>query len=769
MENELNLEVKEVGEKEPTIQDILKTENICDILDEDDLTEIAQQIVSDYNSDLSSCATRMKELQETMKLAMVVSEQKTYPWTGASNIIFPLISQACIEFGATCYPEIIKDGQVVKAKVIGKDEGFQSTDNGRPMVFPTENPDGSPSQDPRAGKPIIVNIGSKKRRGDRVATAMNFQLMEEQTWWESDTDKLVNSLPAVGDMFKKVYYDPIKEMPVSELIFPDKIIINNGARDIESAIVTQIVELYPQEIMQRIRNEMFCDFDFEYDEDEDNTTSQQASSDIHLNTKVSNNTKLHTFLEQHTWLDLDEDDFPEPYIVTVHSSSSKVVRIVKRFDKDSIKYNKKGEIKLIEAQRYFVHYKFIPSTDGSFFSLGFGHLLLNANNAINTTLNQLIDAGHLSITGGGFISKGFGKTKAGRTALAPGEWKIVDVSTEDLRGSIVPIPHPEPSQVLFSLLGALIDSGKSLGMLSNVLTGENSGNIQATTMISMVEQGMKQFRSIYKRIYKAEKDEFKLLYTQNEQHLTDEKYAEILDEPVINVDVKSDFSLKGYDICPVADVDAVTNFQRMAMAQFYMSFLNDPFVDPVELRRRIFGAANVEDLDKLVVQPQPQPNPLVEIEQLKQQTKMAEIQSKAEAEYQKSFIDSHKIEAEIEKIKADAEVAKTQAIVNLATAGKLAKETDLKEQTESIKVLDNQLDQQTKKMEVEGRMRDMETKFQIEDKKLKLQLAKMGHEHMQNINKMSHEHTQNELNRQHKMGSQTQEANIGSQSDTKPE
>ena len=49
MENELNLELKEVGEKEPTIQDILKTENICDILDEDDLTEIAQQIVSDYN------------------------------------------------------------------------------------------------------------------------------------------------------------------------------------------------------------------------------------------------------------------------------------------------------------------------------------------------------------------------------------------------------------------------------------------------------------------------------------------------------------------------------------------------------------------------------------------------------------------------------------------------------------------------------------------------------------------------------------------------
>jgi chaperonin GroES len=692
-----------------TIEDILKADNLCEILDPNTQKEISQQVFSDYNNDLSSCASRMKELQEVMKLAMIISEQKTYPWVGASNIIYPLIANACVEFGATCYPEIIKDGQVVKAKVIGKDDGQQMKDA-----------DGIPMTNPEDGKPIMQNVGVKKARGERVSTVMNYQLMEEQTWWEKDTDKLVNSLPCVGDLYKKVYYDPIKEIPVSELIFPDKLIINNGARDIDSAIVTQIIELYPQEIMQRIRSEMFDDFDFDFESDaeESNNTTQQTSQDMRLTTQVSSNTKLHVFLEQHTWLDLDDDGFPEPYIVTVHSESAKVVRIVKRFAKEDIKYNSKNEIKDIVAQKYFVHYSFIPSPDGSFFSLGFGHLLLNMNNAINTTLNQLIDAGHLNITGGGFISKGFGKTKAGRMALAPGEWKIVDAGSDDLRAGIVPIPHPEPSSVLFTLLGALMDAGKSLGMLSDVLSGENAGNIQATTMISMVEQGMKQFRSIYKRIYKSEKDEFRLLYNENAKYLTNEKYAEILDEPLIDVDVKGDFDKKGYDICPVADIDAVTNFQRMAMAQFFMTFLQDPYTDPIELRKRIFSAANVEDIDKLVVAPQPQVDPALQIAQLQAQTKMAELEAKNNIESQKAFADIEQLKATIGKMEAETAEIQTRSMVNLATAGKIAKDTDLAESKEQLDVLDNQIDAMAKQAEIQDKKEDREFKAKMEAMKL---------------------------------------------------
>lgn len=716
-------------EKALSIQDILASDNIAELLSDNKLTEISQQAIEDYNSDKTSCSDKMKELKEIMKMALIQSEEKSYPWQGASNIIFPLISQACIEFGATCYPEIIKDGKVVKPKIIGKDEGEQDIDaDGIAMTTPEVLPDGTPN--PEGGKPIMRNVGIKKKRGDRVATAMNWQLMEEQEWWEKDTDKLVNSLPALGDMYKKVYWDPIEEMSVSELIYPDKLIINNGARDINSCIKTEVIELYPQEIMQRIRSEVFVDVDFDYEEDKDESEGQ--ANEDKLNDTESSNTKLHSFLEQHSWLDLDDDGFPEPYVITIHESSAKVVRIVRRFEKEDISYNSKNQIKKIKEQQYYVHYQFIPSTDGSFYSLGFGHLLLNMNTAINTTLNQLIDAGHLSNVGGGFMSKGFGKTKAGKMALAPGEWKIVDVGSDDLRAGIVPIPHPNPSSVLFTLLGSLIDAGKSLGSLSDVLSGENAGNIQATTMISMVEQGMKQFRSIYKRIYKAEKDEFKLLFNENYRHLTDEKYAEILDEPLLEVDVKGDFNKRNYDISPVADVDAVTNFQRMAMAQFYMGFIGNPYVDQVELLTRVFRSANTEDVSRLVVAPQPQVDPAMQIEQMRLQAKAQELEAKNNIETTKSFAEMEEMKVTIAKMQAEIGEIETKSMVNLATAARVSKETDLKEEMEQIKVLDNQLDQQTKKIEVDGRRHDAELKHQIEQQKLDLELMKLEHQNLQN-------------------------------------
>jgi chaperonin GroES len=687
-----------------SLAEILQADNVADLLDEDDLTTISQQVKEDYNTDLRSCAFRLKHLKDITELAMIIAKQKSYPWTGASNIVYPLIANACVEFGASCYPEMIKDENVVKAKVIGKDDGKQMIDA-----------DGVPMIDPQSGQPIMQNVGEKQKRGDRVSTLMNYQLIEEQTWWESDTDKLVHALPTLGDIFRKVYYDPIREMPISELVFPDKLIINNGARDIDSATVTQIIELYPQEVMERIRSGIFKNFDFQFDDDSSDgaTTAQSINSDLEITQSEGINSKLHVFLEQHTWYDMDKDGFPEPYIITVHQNDMKVVRIIPRFKQAEVKYNSKKEVKYIKAQKYFVHYKFIPSPDGSFYSLGFGHLLYNLNKGINSSVNQLIDAGHLNITGGGFIAKGI-KMKGGRVALSPGEWRIVDVGGDDLQRGIVPLPTPQPSQVLFTLIGALIDAGKQLGAFSDVLSGQTAGNVQATTMISMIEQGLKKFKSIYKRLYKAEKDEFKLLYDINSEYLSPEKYAEILDEPVTEVDVKADFNKRGYDICPVADIDAVTNFQRMAMAQFYMGFIQDPYVNPLEIRKRIFEAVNAEDINKIIVAPQPQPDPLLQIEQMKNETKNRELDIKSQevmANIERLRLELQKMEAEIANIHADSMAKEANAINTLKGAS-------LKEQTESVKVLDNQIDAQIKQIEVEGRKKDAELKHITEVMKL---------------------------------------------------
>ena len=675
-----------------TIEEILKAKNIVELLSEDEISKISQKIQDDYEKDKTSCEGKINHMKEIIDMAKMVAKQKSYPWEGASNVIYPLIANAGIEYGATLYPEIIKDDSVVKAKVIGSDDG---------EVVETEN---GPAID-EEGKEILTNIGSKRKQGNRVSDYMNYQLLDEMSHWETDTDKLGNAQPIVGNMYKRVYWDFNENKPESELIFPDKLIINDGARDIDSCIATHILELYPQEVMTRIRSGMYVNIDL----DENDDIAVDANDE--LEDTQGFNTKLHIFLDQFTWLDLDGDDYPEPYIVTMHEDSGKVVRITPRFTGVDVKKNKKGEIEKITAQQELVKFGFIPSPDGSFYDTSFGTLLFGLNESINGTLNQLFDAGHLNITGGGFVGKGM-KIKGGRIALSPGEWKMVDIMGDDLAKNIVPIPQPKPDPTLFALLGYLVEGGKNMALLRDVLSGESAGNIQATTYVSMVEQGLKQFKSLYKRFYKSLKKELKLIYNLNSKHLTNQKYAEVLDEVVDNVDVKQDFSTKSYNICPVADISAITSHQRMAQASYLQTYIGNPFVDQEELMTRIFEISQVDNIDKLVVAPPPQENPQMEVEQLKGQIKMQELQMKMQESQQKMAIEIQKAQAEIEKLN-------TASMIDLANVSKIGQSIEDADQEREVKVMDNLIDQQTKKIEVAGRMQ--ESQMKLEGERMKLQ------------------------------------------------
>lgn len=700
-------------------------DNATALFDDAELDKISQKVRFDYEQDLTTCSRKFEELKKIMALAMIVSETKSYPWNGASNIIYPLVANAAINFGASCYPEIIQDDEVVKAKIIGKDNGKIFTDavKGEKVLV-----------NPEKGEFKRIGAGEKLKQGTRVATMMNWQLLEQMTWWEGDIDKEVHSLPILGTLYKKVYYDSLKKMPVSELIFPDKIVINNNARDIDSAIVTQLIELYPQEILERIRSGYYKEFDFNLE----SLRAQTSDTDANLisispansdKKEDQTNTNLHLFLEQHTWLDLDEDGFLEPYIATIHYNSCKTVRLVPRFKEKNIVYNEKGQIQEIKARKYFVVRRFLPSFDGGFMGMGFGHLLSNMNHAINTTLNQMVDAGHLSITGGGLISKNV-KLRGGKLVVSLNEYKMVDVAGGDLVSSIYPFPKTEPSPVLFTLLGSLVEAGKELGSMRDVLNGDVAANVAPTTMMSLVEQGMKQFKSIYKRYYKSLKTEFKLLYDIDSEHLTDEEYLNILDEDAETVSVKTDFDERSYNIVPVADVNAINSAQKLAQANFLMGFVNHQNIDNQKLLKQIFEVARIPNTDDLIVPtPPPQPAPAVQVAQMKMQAEMGKLQFEQQqygAEIEKFKLEFPKILAEIEKIR-------TASMVDLATVNKLAKETEIAEITQQLDVYDNIVDAETKKIEVAGRMHDAELKHQTE------------------LLKLTHAHVQNEMDREHEL------------------
>jgi len=688
-------------------QTILDTDNLAEILSGEMRASVADKVSTRYNTDLQSRSEKQKQLQEIIKYVLSQSERRSFPFEGASNVIFPLISTACVEFAAKCYPEIFKDGNIVKAKVIGSDDGEVMKDaEGNEM----RNEDGSIAILDQTGLLAIQNVGAKLKRGQRVATVMNYQLNEEIEGFEQDMDALFNALGALGTMFKKNYYDANGYRICSDLVYPDKLIINDFAPSFKAPI-THVIEKYPQDVVSSIRSGDYIDFDFDpeaqdsaafdnsLDENDDKKTGDEASAGLVI------------FLEQHTWIDLDNDGYAEPYIAVVHKASGKLVKLVKRFHEKDVKRNKKGEIQCIEAINFFVKYIFIPSPDGSFYGTGLGHLLFNINSSINSSINQLTDAGTLQNTGGGFISKALNMS-GGMKPFRPAEWKMVDSFGGNIRDAIVPLPVPEPSQTLFVLMQFLVNAGKELGSLRDVLTGENAGNIAATTYMGMAEQGQKQFKSVFMRIYNSLKQEIKIFYNLNAEYLTQKKYAEILDIKLFeSPSVKEDFSLKGYDIVPVANPENVISMQKFAKAQFLMGFINSPFVDQFLLHRTVFETAGIENFDKFIIQPQPQPDPEIEKVMAQEETKRLEIQAKAQ-------IDAAKLELEQIKLQKEAAKADSEVLVNYAQAGKLVKDTEMAETKEKLDVLDNIIDAESRRNEMQDRKDDRRFRAAVELAKL---------------------------------------------------
>jgi chaperonin GroES len=541
--------------------DLINMPNIATELDDSKLAEIGMKVVREYEIDKNSRAEWEAKMSKAMDLAMQVAEAKTFPWPGAANVKYPLLTTAAIQFAARAYPAIVQGADVVKGKVVGRD------------------PD-----------------GSKLDRAERIGQHMSYQLLDEMPEWEEDTDKLLHILPIVGCAFRKTYFDPGLGRNVSELVPAKRLVVNYAAKSLELAPrITHEFDLYPWQIEERMRSGTYLTVDLGLpqgtDGDEDG---------------------CHEFLEQHRRLDLDEDGYGEPYCVTVHKDTGKVVRIYARYDAEGVHVdNGTHKVVRVEQVDYFTKYSFIPSPDGGFYDVGFGSLLWDINETINSTMNRLLDAGTLANTGGGLIGSGM-KIKGGALRIAPGEWKPVDNKGMSIAENMYQLPVPQPSPVLFELLGFLTDAGREVASVKDVLSGDNmSANMPATTTMAMVEQGLTQFTAIYKRIHRSLASELKKLYRLNRLYLPPEVYFRVLDDE--QAVAQTDYEDESVDITPISDPTVITDQQRLAKAQYLMQFMGDPLINQHELRRRVLEAARIENIDVLLPEPQPmQPDPLQE-------------------------------------------------------------------------------------------------------------------------------------------------------------
>ena len=260
------------------IDELYQSQNIAADLDEDTLRGIGHQCLQNLQQDLTSREPWEVSMADAMKIAIQLTERKNTPWPNASNVKFPLLSIACIQFSSRVFPQLFATPRPVKMRVIGND------------------PD-----------------SAKHGRAGRVSEHMSYQCLEEDEDWLSEHDKLLITLPIMGSSFIKTFYDDITK---SVHVHAKDLVVNYYAKSLETCHrYTHIIPMYRNEIIEKQRSKVYLDHTI-YEQKRQQREFDKVSDDFQGKTEpLDDDDAPIDFYEQYCWLDLDKDGYKEPYTV----------------------------------------------------------------------------------------------------------------------------------------------------------------------------------------------------------------------------------------------------------------------------------------------------------------------------------------------------------------------------------------------------------------------------------------------------------------------
>lgn len=693
----------------------LDSKNIAESLGDEQLDQIAQDVIVGTEIDETSREQWLRTNQEAMKIVKHFESPEGSSniglYEGQAKVVYPLLGPAILQLASRLITHIVRNKRTVESIVLGKDEEIPNPDvmqqamqqfqmQQQQAQMQPQQQGQQPPQPPQPGQVPGGLMWKKASRAKRVTDFMNYKLLVKSRRWLINEHKFNTMVAAWGTAFKRVYYDPVLKENCSDVLHPEDVIINHNIYNLEDAPRVTIKHyLTKNQIIENIRSGYFLDVDLEQldsdrgDEGEDENDSQETHP-------------THTFLCQTCYLDLDEDDYCEPYKVYVHKKSKKTFGILPAYEFDDIKIDEelKGKIIRIERRLDIVDRHLADDPDGKYFSLGLNSLLVHQNKAITSTLRQLMDAGTLSNAAAvsGFVTKAF-KTKEREIRIKLGSFPVLDCNpTVDPSKQIIPMPFREPSQVLLGLLQLLIETGKNNGFINDILTGDvEMQNVPATTSMAMVEQSTRAFKPIIEKLYISLQQEFKMHFHLYSKHLDQTQYIKFQDQ---SIEVsKDDFNEEDLDICPVADPTMSSEAQGFAQAKGLIEGIQvfGPVTNMKEAATRFWTQMQFDSPEKLVAEPQPQADP-----------KMVEIQLKQQIAAQKHQIDTQhneleKHRAETERMKVMLKGQEVQMKVGESASKKAKMQADAHKDLAQAHIAQQQADTASRSVEVESQKVDV--------------------------------------------------------------
>jgi len=569
-----SVDIIEVGE-ESTESDF--QDNLALTLDATFLKGLATDLLEDIDRDKQARTKRDKQYEDGLRrTGMGDDAPGGAEFEGASDVVHPVLAEACVEFNARAIKELFPPQGPVKTATIGgmTDEQLD--------------------------------------RAERKRTFLNWQLTTQMQEYRSELEQLLTQLPLGGSQFQKFWYDARFNRPTSEFVPIDDILIPYAATSFYTAQrVTHVQHVTQQEFEKRVRSGLYRDVALSA---VGSTPEQSASATA--NDKIEgkeedayNEDGLRNIFEVYLWADVGDEragDDPAPYIITVDEYSEEVLAIYRNWAADD---------QTFEKLDWLVEWKFIPWRGA--YAIGFPQLIGSLSAAATGSLRALLDAAHINNLPGLIKLKGNGTNGQNIQVNATGVSELdAPAGVDDIRKLLMPMPFNPPSPILFQLLGWLTEAAKGVVRTAEDAIQNAGDRTPVGTTQAMIEQGSTIYSAIHARLHESQKRALKILCRINATWLNDEEEVEDLGKLIIRRD---DF--KGsLDIIPVSDPAIFSEAQRYAqnqsLNQMQMQDAQDPSIpwNKIALRRRMLKQMRIDNIDEVLPLP-PKPitaDPLTE-------------------------------------------------------------------------------------------------------------------------------------------------------------
>jgi hypothetical protein len=533
-------------------------DNLAEYMDQGELTEIAGDLLADFEEDISARKDWIQTYVDGLELLGMKIEERTDPWEGACGVYHPLLSEALVKFQAETIMETFPAAGPVKTQIIGKE------------------------------------TVEKKEAATRVQDDMNYELTDVMQEFRPEHERMIWGLGLSGNAFKKVYFDPALNRQVSMFVPAEDIVVPYGASSLEQAPRVTHVMRKTQNELKRLQYEGFYrDVDLDEPTGALDEVEKKIAEKMGFRATSDDRFKLleiHVNLDLPGYEDVDKDGKPTgialPYVVTMEKGTQEVL---------SIRRNWRPEDETKQKRQHFVHYGYVPGF--GFYCFGLIHLVGAFAKSGTSLIRQLVDAGTLSNLPGGFKTRGL-RVKGDDTPIAPGEFRDVDVPSGAIKDNLMPLPYKEPSQVLYQLLGTIVEEGRRFASAADMKVSDMSANAPVGTTLAILERTLKVMSAVQARIHYSMKQELRLLKDIIRDY-TPESYKY---EPVDGRAraKKSDYSM--VTVIPVSDPNAATMAQKIVQYQAVLQLAQGApqIYNMPQLHRQMLDVLGIRNAQKLI-------------------------------------------------------------------------------------------------------------------------------------------------------------------------